>query len=160
MGAKAVVVVEQAEQAFTLIEVKGTPKDAALRRYLIRELPESGLSAEWLRELWQSENILCRRVICLLPQRWIKYKSLTVPVLPEHQLENMIRMELDSLATGEELPRVIGREIRDSMVALKVALIKKREFERICRDIMPGGCKIILIFTKASLRTALRRRLF
>jgi hypothetical protein len=143
MGVKTVVVVEQAEHAFTLIEVKGTPRDAALRRCLIRELPEQGVTAEWLRELWQSENIICRRVICMLPQRWVKYKSLTVPVLPEHQLENMIKMELESLATGEELPRVISREIRESMVVLKVALIKKQEFERVNGLYHQAGLEVI-----------------
>jgi Tfp pilus assembly PilM family ATPase len=140
---KAIVVVEQTEDVFTLIEVKGSPKDAALRRYMIQELPGRGISAEWLREIWQRENIPSRRVIGILPQRWIKYKWLTVPVLPEHQLENMIRLELESLANEEEFPRLIGREIRDSMVALKIALIKKREFEQFYDLYRQAGLEVV-----------------
>jgi hypothetical protein len=139
---KSVVVMEISGDTLTLVEVRGGSKHAALRRYLVCQTPGTGVTAEWLRQIWQKQGVSQNRIICVLPNRIVKYKTLSLPILPDNQLENAIRLELD--ANGEELIiQVFSRWEQDEMLTVKAALIKNKELAAWLTPLQEAGLDVI-----------------
>jgi Tfp pilus assembly protein PilN len=138
---KTVAVVEVSGDTFTLIEVKGGMKHAELRRYLVCQIPETGVNAEWLRQIWQKEQVSQNRVISILPNRIVKYKTVTLPILPDNQLENALRMELEG--GGEETIQVFSRNEQDGMLLVRAALIKEKDLTACLAPLQEAGLEVI-----------------
>lgn len=139
---KTVVVMEITADVVTVAEVKGGERNAALQRYLVRKLPEQGLTADWLRQLWQEEKVSQNRIICILSNRLIKYKTMTLPDLPDGQLENAIRMELDG-GNGDEMFHIFSKSAQDSMVSVKVGVVRNKDLVSFVTPLYDAGLEVL-----------------
>jgi Tfp pilus assembly protein PilN len=138
---KTAIVIEISGDTFTLVEVKGSLHYAELQRYLVCKIPGNGVTAEWLRQIWEKEQITEERVISILPNRIVKYKTTTLPVLPDNQLENALRMELDG--SGEAIVRVLSRVEQDGMLTVKAALVKNKDLTAWLTPFQEAGLNVI-----------------
>jgi Tfp pilus assembly protein PilN len=138
---KTVVVIEISGDTLTLVEVRGGMKHAELHRYLVCQIPETGVTAEWLRQFWQKQNVSQNQVICILSNRIVKYKTVNLPVLPDNQLENAIRIELDG--NGEEIIQVLSRWEQDAMLTIKTAIIKNKDLTEWLAPLQEAGLEVI-----------------
>jgi hypothetical protein len=138
---KIVVALEISDDTLTLVEVRGGTKHAELHRYLVCQIPEPGVTAAWLRQIWQKQQVAQNRVICILPNRIVKYKTVTLPILPDNQLENALRLELDG--SGEEIIQIFSRREQDEMLAVRAALIRNKDLEAWLAPLHEAGLEVI-----------------
>jgi hypothetical protein len=139
--AKIAVVMEINDDTLTLVEVRGGTRHAELHRYLVCQIPESGVTAAWLRQIWQKQQVVQNRVICILPNRIVKYKTATLPILPDSQLENALRLELDG--SGEEIIQIFSRREQDKMLTVKAALVKNKDLAAWLAPLHEAGLEVI-----------------
>lgn len=140
---RSVVVVELSGAVLTLVEVKGGPRQAALQRYLVRRLPENGVTADFISQLWREEKVLSSRIICTFSNRLIKFKTLTLPVLPDNQLQNAIRLELESSGSNDCIYHIFSKTIRERMVTVKVALVRNKDLTAVVRPFQDAGLTVL-----------------
>lgn len=140
---KTVVVIEITADYLTLVEVKGGSKQADIAHFAVQKLPENGLTADWLRLVWQQEQISQKQVICILPNRLIRYKSVTLPVLPDNQLANAVQMELDGEGSGDDSFQILGKSVQESMIAVKVAVIRNKELFNYQAPLRDAGLEVL-----------------
>lgn len=139
--AKTTIVVYLGENYFSAVEVKTNTAGGEMLRFTIRQLPESGFSGEWLAEIWKKEYYGHTKVIALLPQGLVKYKSLSVPNLPDEQLQAAVRMELESSEPGT-VYRIINIQKGEQQVEVKLALIKDAELESYLNQLRSAGLTV------------------
>jgi Tfp pilus assembly protein PilN len=138
---KTVVVIEISGDSFTMVEVKGGLKHADLQRYLVCQIPDAGVTAAWLRQIWQKQNVSQNRVICILPNRIVKYKTVNLPVLPDRELENAIRLELDG--GGEAIIQILNQVEQDAMLTIKAAIIKNKDLAAWLLPLQEAGLEVL-----------------
>lgn len=126
--AKTTIVVYLGENYFSAVEVKINNSGAEMLRYSIHHLLESEFSGEWLAEIWKKEYFGQSKVIALLPQGLVKYKSVSFPNLPDEQLRAAIKLEMDNSEPGT-VYRMINIQKGEQNVSVKLALIKDIELE-------------------------------
>lgn len=119
---KTTIVVYLGEKFFAAVEIKVNKTGAELLRYAMRQLPKSGFSGEWLKEIWKKEYFGHTKVIALLPQGLVKFKSLSLPNLPDEQIRAAVRLELDNSPPGE-IYRIINLQRGEQQVTVKLAMV-------------------------------------
>lgn len=140
---KTVVVMELTAEFLTVVEVKGGVKHADLVRFAVQKLPETGFSADWLRQFWQQEQISQNQVICILPNRFVRYKSVTLPVLPDNQLENAVQMEIDGNGSGDDCFQIMSKSVQDTMMTVKVATIRNKDLFNFQTPLRDAGLEVL-----------------
>ncbi len=139
--AKTAIVVYLGEKHFVAVEVKLNKTGGELLRFTDFSLPESGFSGEWLAEVWKKEYYGRTKVIALLPQGLVKYKSLTIPNLPDEQLRSAVRLELETCEPGA-VYRIINIQKGEPQLTVKLALIKDAELEVYLNRIRNAGLTV------------------
>lgn len=139
--AKTAIVVYLGENYFAAIEVKTNTTGGEILRYTIHQLPESGFSGEWLAEIWKKEYFGHTKVISLLPQGLVKYKSLSLPNLPDEQLQAAVRMDLENSESGS-VYRIVNLKKEEQHTSVKLTLIKDAELESYLNQIRSAGLTI------------------
>ncbi len=139
--AKTTIVVYLGENYFTAVEIKITAAGGEVLRYTVHQLPESGFSGEWLAAIWKKEYYGHTKVITLLPQGLVRYKSLSVPNLPDEQLRAAVRMELGNSEPGA-VYRIINVQQGEQQQSVKLALIKDAELESYLDRLRSAGLTV------------------
>jgi Tfp pilus assembly protein PilN len=137
---KSVVVIEVSGATLTLAEVRGSRKQADLLRYLVCRIPKSCPDAECFRQIWQKQGISRQPVVCILPNKIVKFKTLSLPVLPDKQLEAALRIELEG--SDDEIVRVFGRWEEATMLNVKAAVIKNRDLVEWLAPLQAAGLEV------------------
>ena len=136
--AKTKIAVYLGERHFAAVEVKTSKAGGELMRYNIYSLGETGFSKGWLARLWKQEGYGHNKVISLLPQNLVRYKTLSLPQLPEEQLQAAVRMEMENSEAGSVYRIItIKREERHALV--KLALIRDDELESYLNQLQDAG---------------------
>lgn len=111
--AKTKIAVHLGADRFAAVEVKINKTGGELLRYSLHHQEETGFSKEWLAKLWKKEYYGHNKVIALLPQHLVRYKTLSLPLLPEEQLQAAIRMEMESSEAGSVYRLIaVKREVK------------------------------------------------
>ncbi|TCL54488.1 hypothetical protein EDC14_10635 [Hydrogenispora ethanolica] len=121
---KPVIVIDCQPNRFCAVEVRGKNNRAELVRFVLRDLPPGEMTPDRLRELWQQANFTKRRVILVLPNRWVKYRTIRVPDLPGPQRKAAVRMELESGGDGREKFLIVHHRVLDGLAQVRVALLR------------------------------------
>lgn len=139
--AKTTIAVYLGEKYFAAVEVKADNGRAEMLRYAVHQFPESGFSGEWLRETWKKEYFSHNKVIALLPQNLVKYKTLTLPKLPDEQIRAGVKLEMENLEPGA-VYRIISIQKGEENTRIKLALVKDAELESYLNRISAAGLTI------------------
>jgi Tfp pilus assembly protein PilN len=123
MMAKTIIVVHLGENCLTAVEVKANQGSAEMLRYIVQKFPESGFSSEWLQDVWKKEYFSHNRVIALLPLNLAKYKTLTLPKLPDEQIQAGVKLEMEN-TDPEAVYRIISIQKGAENTLVKLALVK------------------------------------
>jgi hypothetical protein len=136
---KSVIVIEASGNTLTLAEVRGNRKQADLLRYLVCRIPDCP-DAEVFRQIWQKQGFFQQPVVCILPKRIVKFKTVNLPVLPDKQLENALRLEFED--GGDEIIRVLGRWEEATMLNVKAAALKNCDLAEWLAPLQAAGLKV------------------
>jgi hypothetical protein len=119
------ILVDLNPETLTVVEVANQNSGAELVRYAVRLLPPDGINPTWLKAVWHQEHFSHHRVIFCLPAAFVKYKSLMMPFLPMAQLEEALKIELESGNDGYQnrLIKIINYQKQEPMVQVNVALV-------------------------------------
>lgn len=120
-----VILIDLNQENLTVVELSNRNSGAELVRYAVRLLPPDGITATWLKAVWHQEHFSHHRVSFCLPAVFVKYKSLIMPSLPMAQLEEAIKIELESSNDGYQnrLVKIINYQKQEQMVEVNVALV-------------------------------------
>ncbi|NLW46394.1 MAG: hypothetical protein GXY86_03510 [Firmicutes bacterium] len=121
--AKTTIAVYLGENHLAAVEVKANQGSAEILRYTVEQFPESGFSSEWLLEIWKKEYFSHNQVIALLPLNLIKYKTLTLPKLPDEQIQAGVKLEMEN-TDPEAVYRIISIQKGAENTLIKLALVK------------------------------------
>ncbi|NLY74814.1 MAG: hypothetical protein GX075_05885 [Firmicutes bacterium] len=124
--AKTSIAVYLGEEYFVAVELKQHNTGGELLRYAVYSPPESGCSEGWLKGIWKKEFFSHTKVIALLPQDLVKYKTLTLPALSDEQLQAAVRLEMESSEPGA-CYRIINIQQTEQHILVKLALINEIE---------------------------------
>ncbi len=138
---KTIIAVHLGEINFTAVEIKVNNGGAEMLRYTIHQLPESGFSGEWLAGIWKKEYFSHTKVIVLLPQDLVRYKTLTLPSLPDEQLRAGVRLEMDNSEPGA-VYRITNVQKGEQNTSVKLALVKDNELESYLKRFVTAGLTI------------------
>jgi len=113
-------------QSLAAVEVADRNNGAEIIHFTIRAFPADGMNAAWLKAIWQQEHFSEHRVICCLPPALVEYKSLVMPDLPLAQLEEAVKIEMDSGSSGHStsLVKIIDWQKQYQMLLVNIALVK------------------------------------
>lgn len=139
--AKTKIVIYLGEDKLTAVEIRANTGSAEMLRFTIYQFPESGFSGEWLAETWKKEFFGHNKVIVLLPQNLVKYKTLTFPNLPDEQLRAGVRLEMDNSEPGA-VYRIINSKTGEQNTSVKLALTQDTELESYFNRIIEAGLTI------------------
>lgn len=139
--AKTKIAVYLGADRFTAVEVKINKAGGELLRYSLYHLGETGFSREWLAKLWKKEDYGHNKVIALLPQHLVRYKTLSLPLLPEEQLQAAIRMEMENSEAGS-VYRIITVKREAKHTSVKLALIRDDELEAYLSQLQDAGLTV------------------
>lgn len=139
--AKTKIAVYLGENYFSAVEVRTGKGGAELLRYSIHHLEENGLSKEWLAKIWKKEYYGHTKVISLLPRDLVKFKTLTLPILTNEQLQAAVRMEMETTDAGS-VYRIITTQQREKQISVKLALIRDDELEGYLGQLREAGLTI------------------
>jgi cell division protein FtsB len=121
------IIIETTANILTALEVTGGPGGPEINRWASCALPPEGLTPAVVREFWRKEKFATTRAIWLLPERLVRYRTLTFMSLPEEQLTAAIKLEMDGCSAKDELWRVIGSRQQDGQVLVRVAVLGNRQ---------------------------------
>lgn len=138
---KTTIVVYLGEKRFSAVELKINNTGAELLRYAIYQLPESGFSGEWLKEIWKKEYFGHTKVIALLPQGLVKFRPISLPNLPDEQIRAAVRLELDNSFPGE-IYRIINLQRTEQQVTVRLALVKDAELVFYLNQLQSAGLTV------------------
>jgi Tfp pilus assembly protein PilN len=136
------LIIETTVNTLTALEVTGGPGSPEINRWASCALPPEGLTPAVVREFWRKEKFATTRAIWLLPERLVRYKTLTFMVLPEEQLTAAVKVEMDNGATDDELWRVIGSCQQDGQVLVRVVVIGNRQLTQALEAFTQAGLAI------------------
>lgn len=140
---KTVIAVDFDRIKFRAIEIVQGKSGIDIVRYTIRDLPADGLSASWIKSVWNEEKFARAWIVGSISNAIIQYKSVMLPMLPEDQLAAAAKMELEGSGFGEDFLKIMLYRHRDrDMIAMKMGLIDNRELEAIYRLFSQAGLKI------------------
>lgn len=139
--AKTKIAVCLGENHFAAVEVKTSKAGGELMRYNIYSLGETGFSKGWLARIWKQEGYGHNKVISLLPQNLVKYKTLSLPLLPEEQLQAAVRMEMENSEAGS-VYRIITAKREEQHTSVKLALIRDDELESYLNQLQDAGLTV------------------
>ena len=119
------IVVELSRDSLTVVELANRNNGAELVRFTVRSFPAEGLNATWLRALWHHEHFSEQRVIYCLSSEMVEYKSMKMPVLPMTELEECVKLEIESndKANAKKLIKIIDIKNQDQMLLVNIALV-------------------------------------
>ena len=139
--AKTKIAVYLSEDHFAVVEVKINQGGGELLRYNIYSLGETGFSKEWLARIWKKEYYGHNRVISLLPQNLVRYKTISLPLLPDEQLQAALRMEMENSEAGS-VYRTITVKREEEHTSVKLALIRDAELESYLSQLQDAGLTV------------------
>ncbi|MGE5605158.1 MAG: PilN domain-containing protein [Bacteroidota bacterium] len=139
--AKTKIAVYLGEDHFTAVEVKTSKAGGELLRFSVYHLGETGFSREWLAKLWKKEYYGHNKVISLLPQNLVKYKTLSLPLLPDEQIQAAVRLEMDNSEAGS-VYRIITVKREEQHTSVKIALIRDDELESFLGKLQDVGLTV------------------
>lgn len=137
---KTVITLQWNSTNLIIVELKGNSNQAEILRYTVHPMPESGLTPDLLQQIWREKHFSNNQVIVAIPESIISYQTLQFPILPEEQLQQALRLELESELEKTHY-QVINRQKQGEFYLVKVALVQDSNLQTI-RE----------LFTKASLR--------
>lgn len=139
--AKTTIAVYLGEKYLAAVEVKAGKGRAEILRYTIAQFPESGFSGDWLMETWKKEYFSHNRVIALLPHSIVKYKTLTLPKLPDEQIRAGVKLEMEN-TEPDAVYRIISVQKGEENISVKLVLIKDANLESYLNRIGSAGLSV------------------
>jgi Tfp pilus assembly protein PilN len=137
------IVIEITAATFTALEITGGPGSPEISRWVTERLPAEGLSAAFIKKLWRQRKFSITRVIWILPETVVRYKTLPFMVLPEGQLTAAVKVELESSAGGQDIWRVIGRQQQGGQINVRVALIADPQLRQSMDILNQAGLEVL-----------------
>ncbi len=139
--AKTKIVLYLSEDYFTAVEVRMNKTGGELLRYSHYQLGEAGFSKEWLARIWKKEYYGHSKVISLLPQNLVGYKTLSLPPLADEQLKAAVRLEMENSEAGS-VYRIITIKREEQHTSVKLALIKDDKLGSYLSQLQDAGLTV------------------
>ncbi len=124
--AKMATIVSIDSGILSIVEVIPAQDHACrITNYYQVELPTDSLTPARLQEIWQKKGFSNKKISLILPSESVKYRSLTLPILPEEELQRALQLELeDSINDFQNYTyQVISQSIQNQMNQVKIALV-------------------------------------
>lgn len=143
MGTNAIVA-GLGSETLTVVEVANQNSGAEMIRFSARSLPPDGLNAIWLKAIWHQEHFSRRRLIFCLPADWVSYKTLLMPELPLAQLEEAVKIELESENGPRQagIVKIIEGRKQDAMLAVNVAIVEREQLSQTLQIFKQAGLEV------------------
>lgn len=139
------IVIELTGDSLIAAEIANRSNGTELVRFTVRSFPAEGLSATWLRAVWHHEHFSEQRVIYCISSDMVDYKSLNMPVLPMAELEEGVKIEIESTGrnNGQKLVKIIDFKNQGQMLLVNTALVNNDILNEKIQLLKEAGLEII-----------------
>ncbi len=141
MANKAIVLAVD-ERTFSAVELVHSHSGIEIVRYLVQQLPLTGIDPSELRKLWFDTGFSQQQAVLTIPGDMVKIKSVLVPKLPEEQLEAAVQIELESRENHGEIAKIVNWQPQDEMILVKVALVNNERLSQLIAKLREAGIGI------------------
>lgn len=142
MMSKTVITLQWNSTNLIILELKGNSNQAEILRYTVQPMPEAGLTPGLLQQIWREKHFSNSQVIVTIPESIISYQTLQFPILPEEQLQQALRLELESELEKIHY-RVINKQKQGETYLVKVAIIQDSNLQSVRELFTKAGLRIL-----------------
>ena len=141
--AKKVIVIEVQKQSVSAVELTSQTSGIEIVHYLWWKIPTTGFDYDEFRKVWLEAGFTAKKVISVLPNSLVKYRTITIPsLIPIKQLDAAIRLELETEYGEGIIYKIRKIQEQDVNTVIKVAIVRNDDLAQHNQLIRAAGLEV------------------